>query len=295
MMSKTSFLPSALITAFGLITIGGLNATIGRAQESHSSDTFVASVKPNKSGDQGAGFDYSSPTGFSASNVTLEMLIEEAYALQQFQISDGPGWMPSERFDIQAKANSSTDSDSQSAGGPVRLDRARRRQLMQTLLANRFALRVHPETKEELVYSLVVSKSSPKLQDVTASVDKSSSTQVALSGRKAPGIRVGMGHMFGHAVSLKSFADVLSRILGRTVVDETGLAGLYDFTLHWTPDQFQFPTISQLDQPTGGKPSFSDEPSIFVALQEQVGLRLQARRGPVQMLVIDGAERPSAN
>jgi uncharacterized protein (TIGR03435 family) len=295
MTPKTSFFPSAWITAFGLITIGVLNAPIGRAQESHSSDAFVASVKPNKSGDQGAGFDYSSATGFSASNVTLEVLIEEAYGIQQFQISDGPGWIRSERFDIQAKANSSTDSDSQPARGAGGLDKARRRQMIQTLLASRFALKVHPETKEEPVYSLVVFKSSPKLQDVTASVNKSSSTQPALSGRKAPGIRVGMGHMFGHAVSLKSFADVLSRILGRAVVDETGLTGLYDFTLDWRPDQFQFPTISQLDQPAGAQPSFSDEPSVFVALQEQAGLKLQARRGLVQMLVIDSAERPSAN
>lgn len=101
--------------------------------------------------------------------------------------------------------------------------------------------------------------------------------------------------MFGHAVSLESLADVLSRVLGRTVVDETALKSLYDFTLDWAPDQFQFPTITQFDQPNGAKPPYSAGPSIFVALQEQMGLRLEARRGPVQVLVIDRAEKPSAN
>ncbi len=174
-----------LFTAFWLITLACLNAPLGCAQ------SFVASVKPTIWRPR-VRLQLLIPTGFSASNVTLEMLIEEAYGIQEFQISDGPSWIRSDRFDVQAKAT--PYSDSKSDVGLQGFDKTRRRRMMQTLLVDRFGLKVHPETREEPVYALVIFGNAHKLQEVTSSGE--SATQPALSGRHAPGIRVGMGHLW---------------------------------------------------------------------------------------------------
>ena len=190
-------------------------------------------------------------------NVSLSDLIGKAYSLQRPQIS-GPAWLDTERFDIVARIP---------AG--VRRDQVPR--MLQTLLADRFKLQSHNEEKQLPIYALVAAKNGPKLQ-------KAKSTS-GLGGNLGP-LRE---HVNG-AVSMSQFADYLSFRLGRPVRDQTTLEGAYVIVLDWTPDS----TASQPEAPSG--------PSIFTALQEQLGLKLAPEKGPVEVLVIDHVERaPTAN
>lgn len=151
------------------------------------------------------------------------------------------------------------------------------------LLEERFLLTLHRETKEQQVCALVVAQSGPKLQE----------------SKEGMG-RAGMdrGLLTGQGVGLGLLAKNLSNQLDRTVIDHTDLSGKYDFELKWTPDPGQ-PTAAPLGPPPPGvklpPPPDPNGPSIFTALTEQLGLRLESQKGPVEMLVIDRVERPSEN
>ena len=171
--------------------------------------------------------------------------------------------------------------------------------MMQMLLADRFKLKVHQETKELAIYALIVAKNGPKLHEA-----KPGDTYP--NGLKGPDARSGAGMMFGgregltaQGVPIANLVRHLSLQLGRTVIDKTGLAGKYDFTLKWTPDEIR---SSMFKGPESGPPgpastAFSDSsgPSLFTALEEQLGLKLESQKGPVEIVVIDHVERPSEN
>ena len=223
----------------------------------------VASVKPNKSGDRGTSMGPSSG-GLTATNATLKFLITFAYDVRDHQISAGPSWFDTERYDIVAK-------------GPIDHPTvAQNRQMLQKLLADRFQLRLLRETKELPEYALVVEKNGPKLHQPEGAGN---------------GMRIGRGRITTQAVSMEHFAGNLGKLLGRTVVDKTGLQGNFAFTLEWTPD------ASQPMGVLGPSPAVPDDsgPSIFTALQEQLGLKLEPQKGPVEILVIDHVEKPSEN
>jgi uncharacterized protein (TIGR03435 family) len=270
----------------------------------------VASIKPNKSGDGRVMLGIQPGGRFTATNVTLRMLIRNAYQLQESQITGGPSWIADERFDIVAKAETGDG-----IGDPFRAEangQPSRGQLMiRALLAERFKLVVHNENKEMPIYALVLAKSDGKLgpQLKTSEVDCA-----ALAGRGrgrgavpppgpppgpgAPppqcGIRIGPGNMAVGGSPMSQVATSLSMFAGRIVVDKTGLSGSYDFTLAWTPDQM--PGAGQ--RPPGAPEPPPIDPngaSLFTAVQEQLGLKLDSQRGPVAMLVIDRAERPTEN
>ena len=173
--------------------------------------------------------------------------------------------------------------------------------MLQALLANRFKLAVHRETKDLPGYALVVAKNGPKLHDA-----KPGDTYP--NGIKGPDGQPGQGLMImgglggpltGQGINIENLVRVLSQQLGRTILDETGLTGKYDFTLKWTPDDRAGP-ISAANQGGGSRSddapsSDSSGPSIFTAIQEQLGLKLESRKVPVEMLVIDHVEAPSEN
>ena len=219
----------------------------------------VASIKANRSVTTSSNQTVAPGGRLSVTNATIKSLIQWSYGLRSFQISGGPGWLDSDRFDIEAKPEGrATDQDVM--------------QMLQTLLAERFKVAVHSETKEMPVYALAVGKNGPKLREVKE--DDTTSRQ---------GLRSGNGHVAATKSPMTVLARVLSANVGRTVVDRTGLTGKYDFTLDWTPDQ-------------GTQAPDTPGPSIFAALQEQLGLKLEATRGPVEMLVIDHAEKiPTEN
>ena len=181
---------------------------------------------------------------------------------------------------------------------------ARRRRKVQSLLADRFKLTLHRETKEFPVYALMIAKNGSKLQEVadtpleSGPPDPKGAPDGPRKGMK--GIRMDRGEVSGQGATISLLAEVLSNQVGRTVLDKTGLKGHYDFTLKWTPDESQGAMIKGPGDGgpgTGNAPPPPDAsgPSIFTAVQEQLGLKLESQKGPVEILVIDHVERPSEN
>ena len=197
----------------------------------------------------------------------MKTLIQLAYDVPGFNITGGPRWISSERYDITAKAEADYD----------KLTVDNMRPLIRSLLANRFQLVIHRETKELPVYALVVAKSGAKLQ--------------VNAGAPGPQVNGARGQLTGKKGNMSLFVAQLASRVGRTVVDQTGLKGEYDYTLQWTPDPGRLPAPGLDAPPTADQ----NGPSIFTALQEQLGLRLESTKGPVETIVIDHAERASEN
>jgi uncharacterized protein (TIGR03435 family) len=305
---KLDFSRKLMLSLAGLLAvatpvlIGVLHATQGRAQAqspntSHSFEYEVASIKPNKSGTNMVRLMLS-PDGLSATNGTLQMLIHVAYGAEDNQISGGPSWLNSDHYDMEAKMDSATaDALHKLSEDQGRLERQR---MLQALLADRFKLTIHRETKELPVYMLVIAKNGPKIQEA-----KPGDTYP--NGFKGPDGRAGAGMFFmdgrgsvtGQGIPIENLARLLSQQLGRKVEDKTALTGKYDFTLKWTPDESQGAMFKGPGPgPQGAAsppPPDASGPSIFTALQEQLGLKLESQKGPVEILVIDHAEQPSGN
>jgi bla regulator protein BlaR1 len=286
------------------IAFGLLNAIPSRAQaqsqsQAQAQDTNsaahgyeVASIRPNKSGDNMTRMMIK-PDGLSATGATLDMLIQNAYGVRYFQISGSPGWFQSERYDIEAKMDSSAVEELRKLSDDQR--EAEMRRMLRSLLADRFQLKLHSDTKELPVYALVIAKNGPKLQAARPG-------DTYPNGFKGPDGGGGAGMMFmggrggpvrGQGIPISNLVHLLSQQLGRAVLDKTGLTGKYDFTLQWTPDESQGPP-----GPPGmdaAAPPDSLGPSIFTAIQEQLGLKLESQKGPVEILVIDHAEKASEN
>jgi uncharacterized protein (TIGR03435 family) len=258
----------------------------------------VASVKLNKSGGERIALNYS-PDGFSAVNVPLRVLIRFAYGpIEETRILGGPDWLNSERYDIEAKVGSSVVDELQKLS-PAQL-RLERQRMLQALLADRFKLTVNRESRELPIYALVIAKNGPKLRESKPG-DTYSNGYKAPDGTTGAGLYGGGGggKLVGQRTDTTTLANVLSRQLGRIVLDKTGLNGSYDFTLQWTPDQSQAATPSGTEgsqQTTDNTtPVQSSGPSIFEAIQDQLGLKLESRKAPVEVLLIDHVERPSGN
>lgn len=260
----------------------------------------VASIKPNRSGDLNRRIMFQFlPGRLNATGITVKLLISMAYDVKEFQVSGGPGWIDSQRFDIDAKEEDSQAEEEHKL--PPEKIREHNQLMMQSLLADRFKLKVSHQTKELPVYALVVAKNGPKLKEA-----KPGDTYP--NGIKGPDgvahgglfmMRAGGGEMTGLGIPLANLVMMLSQQLGRNVLDQTGLKGNYDIHLKWTPDE---PQTAMFSGPAGAKPPGdnpappdSSGPSIFTALQEQLGLKLDSTKGPVEILVVDHIEQPSEN
>lgn len=273
----------------------------------------VASIKP-VAGENGI-FRISigtSPGGrWTANGITASILMQQAYDIKDYQITGGPSWLTTERYDIVAKADTPN------------LDRETLRVCLQSLLAERFKLQIHRETKELPIYSLVVGKAGHKLKvsetqpskdaqppdpskagqtgAVGTGVGVGSGARVSGPGGPGPGgamMRMGRGQLNAQMVPVSSIAAMLAQQLGRPVVDRTDIKGNFDFSLQWTPDETQRGGgFGGMDRPATEVPLPSDPsgPSLFTAVQDQLGLRLEATKGPVEILVIDRIEKASGN
>jgi uncharacterized protein (TIGR03435 family) len=228
----------------------------------------VASIKPNHSADGRVLMGMAPGGRFTATNTTVKQLIMTAYRIRAHQISGAPAWLDSEKYDIVAKPEGGANPDQ------IKL-------MLQALLAERFKLTMRHESKELPVYALVVGKSGPKFQ---ASKDSGG------PGRR--GIQMGRGLIEGQQMTMEMFADQLSGMAGRTVLDKTGLTGSYDLRLEFTPDESQ---AQMFNGPGGSPPPDPNGPSLFAAVQEQLGLKLEAQKGPVTVYVIDRVEKPTEN
>ena len=301
-MRRTSGL---FVTAAAVVVAAGLAAQA--PQEPPGGWAFeVASIKPNNSGDNRIMMQ-SQPGRMTMTNVTLRQLIRQAYQLQEFQITGGPGWVGSDHFDINAKM---PDGFTPTPGppapgsgpGPVQL-------MMRALLAERFKLAVHNETKDSSVYALILARSDGKLGPQLKKSETDCAAIIAAGrgrgrgpmpppgapqpGEPIPcGMRIGPGNLVMGGSPLSQFANSLRMFTGRIVIDRTGLTGAYDVNLTWTPDQMPQRPPGAPDPLINGVAVDPNGPSLFTAVQEQLGLKLDSQRGPVEMLVIDRAEKP---
>jgi uncharacterized protein (TIGR03435 family) len=248
----------------------------------------VASIKPNNSGDNRVMFRGNGGR-FTIIGATARMLIQQAYRVRDFQLSGGPGWIGSDRFDIEAKPENVAD-----------LNPERMPLMLQGLLEERFQLKIHKETKELPIYELVVAKDGSKLKSVPEPPRPTPGTPAgplpAPGGPMPPGsFRIGRGELMGSAIPIDNFIQSLSSMLGRTVVNKTGLTGFFDVQLHWAPDAGETGPFGPAPGVQPPPPADPAGPSIFTALQEQLGLRLESSKGPVEVVVIDSIEKPSEN
>jgi uncharacterized protein (TIGR03435 family) len=234
--------------------------------------------------------------GLTLRFVTMKILLQMAYAVDNYQLSGTPDWVNSERYDIDAKMDSPAADELQRLGRDERT--LVRQQMLQKLLAERFNLTIHREKKELQVYMLVVAKKGPKVPE--AKPDDTSSDQP----KAGPGFGVLYmwgGHLKGHGVPLATLTSLLTAVLHRPVLDKTGLMGKYDLTLNWAPDENPSQSASGPQGPPGSwpndplPPDSNGGPSLFTAIQEQLGLKLESGKGSVEIIVIDHVERPSEN
>jgi uncharacterized protein (TIGR03435 family) len=292
-----------------VVAVLGAAATVrlaGQPAADQSPSFEVASVKHNKSGSPGVRLFFQPGGRFVAENVTLQFLIAAAYGdprpLADFQIVGGPKWINADRFNVIAKA----EGDPQpSADGPPPVMFA----MLRTMLADRFKVRVHEETREMPIYTLIKARNDGKLgehltlttTDCAALMRGPAGDRPALppspTERPTCGLRVGFGSLSGGGMTVTQLAGAISRMPGvdRVVNDRTGLDGSYDLDLHWTPDQLPPRPAGAPDGPirVNGVDVDPNGPSIFTALQEQLGLKLESTKGPVHVIVIDSVDQPT--
>lgn len=238
----------------------------------------VASVRVNSNPNPAWKMNFTAD-GVSAMDVTLEYALQEAYGVYDTRLwSGGPGWIREKRFDIEAKY------DAAKYPKPT-LDQ--RRAMLQNLLAERFKLAVHHESKEFPVYALVIAKRGPLFKETKdADLHRSPEWGVICMHTRS---RVGVMEMTGCPVdALASSLDMAHGDLGRKVVNQTGLTGHYDFKLSWTPMMTSASTNADANGVESG-------PSIFTAVKEQLGLELKPITAPLDTIVIDHVEMPTEN
>ena len=271
---------------FGVFLISAIG--IGQAGQSARPAFDVASVKENRSGAE-QGFLLPQGSQLNAQNYRLRQLIQFAYRVQPFELVGGPDWIDAARFDITAKAP--FEPKRAPAGAPP----GEMEQMVQTLLAERFKLQVRRETREMPIYALVLARRDGQLgsrlrreadvcaayRTATARGEKPPDLPPRADGRPACGMMGGLGRFFAGGVTLAMLAAALSPQVARPVVDRTGLSGFFEADIDFSAD----PLTN----------AATERPSLFTALEEQLGLRLEPARAPVDVLVIDRVERPTEN
>lgn len=275
---------------------------ITQTTATESRPTFeVASVRENTSGSNQVSIGIEPGGRFGAHNLPLVTLIRSAYRLQDSQLVAAPDWIETTRYDIAAKAD--RDLSRSSPIGPPSTGML----MLQSLLEERFKLKVHSEVRDIPIYALVTARSParPGPNLTRSNIDCQS---VGDAGRKTPpppkqgeqgwpqcGTHMSFGEIRGRARPMTLLASMLAQIVRRNVIDRTGLSGAFDFDLRWTPDTLPARPPGAADQPirVNGVEIDPNGPSIFTAVQEQLGLKLESTRGPVDVLVIDHIERPT--
>jgi uncharacterized protein (TIGR03435 family) len=252
----------------GVLTLSVAASLFGQGPSRPAPPRFeAASIKQNNSDRNGIGNKYG-PETFSWTNVPLRAFIQNVYGVKDYQVIGAPNWVNSDKWDITARTDGATTFPQKS-------------EMAKTLMAERFQLKFHWETREMPVYSLVPLRDGPRFQP-------------AKDDDVPGGIRVGTGALIAHKFDVSGLPFWLSAQLNLPVVDKAGLKGLYDFRLEWTPlpNEGNFATSNDTGAPPRTEPSGA---SIFTALQEQLGLKLEAAKGPVQVFVIDSVARPAEN
>jgi len=232
-----------------------LYLTLGATLTAQAFD--VVSLRPNTTG-AGRSIERTNSGHVMAENITAGSMIRHAFGIRASQIEGAPGWIETDQYDLQATTGTTKD-----------LNDIELRPYWESMLASRFRMKFHRETKEMQIYSLTVAKGGPRLTENTSSGD--TDTHLTNNAHHSS--------LTSTHIAMPDFAALLGSRLDRTVIDKTGLAGAYNVKLDWSPD---------LSTDTGSA-------SIFTALQDQLGLKLESGKGPVEIIVIDRLERPTEN
>lgn len=281
-----------LLCLFGMTSYLRARAQLVRAPDGAAPSFEVATVRSSRADATGTNYHLST-SRFQAENAPLTALIRFAYDIKSDdQLPKDPRWIASERFDVDAKVN---DAETEAMTKiPPDQKFLRFRLMLRSLLEDRFKLKVRTSMKELPVYALVVTKDGPKLNSLNLpSRDQTRRMPTLVGGSR--------GELKAGAVSMAMFSRWLSgreETENRVVIDATGLNGAFDFTLNWTPENRR--ALQPNGAGTGSGPVSTgsiDTPglSLFTALQEQLGLKLESRKAPIEVLVIDHVEQPSPN
>jgi uncharacterized protein (TIGR03435 family) len=230
----------------------------------------AVSIRPSSPDARGGGFNIS-PGRLNGKNVNLKDLIRFAYDVHDYQLSGGLSWMENEHYEVLANFPAGTTNP-------------QRAEMMQKMLADRFALVIHREPKDVAGYALTVGKNGAKLHP-----PEDPQTGMMLGRSPTTGQRT----LHGTSATMESMAGILADLLGKPVHDDTALAGKFDFNMEWTPDPVS--EVNLRKGATEAPPGDQAGPTIFTALQEQLGLKLETKKLPVDAIVIDRAGKPSAN
>ena len=233
---------------------------------------YIASVKENKSPDARGLSEYYPGGRFTATAITVQTLLRTAYRIQNYQLAGAPEWLSTKRYDIVAKADSNPPPQ---------------QQFLQALLKDQFKLAVHNETRELPVFALAMAKTDgkpgPQLRksDFDCGAYLSSAHPLPEAGKVSPcSGRINRGDLSAKSIPVTQLASILAPLVGRFVLDQTGLTGRFDVELMWAPDEAAADGAG---------------PSIFTSLQEQLGLKLISEKAPVEVLVVDHVEEPASN
>lgn len=255
----------------GLFTIALLGTSLCQAQAPPAFE--VASIKAGDPSTHMVRIMMAPGGRYTAQGVTLKVMIMNAYGVRDFQVTGGPSWIGTDRFDITATAN----ADGQIPQEQVKL-------MLQNLLADRFKLVLRRESKEMPGYALVIAKGGSKLKETEGGNDRRGQ------------MRMSRGILDMQGIKTQGLAANLANIVGRPVVDKTGLTGEYDAKLQFTPENAQ---VMGMPPPGGGAepppPNEGAGPSIFTAVQEQLGLKLEAQKLQADLFIVERAEKPTEN
>ena len=231
----------------------------------------VASIRPQALDDHSFFVRPPNRGQFTANGAVAKLLVMFAYDMQESQIVGGPGWFGTEKWDVQAKSENDQHNVQET------------RLMLQRLLADRFGLQLHRSTEQLPVYMLTINKGGPRFKASEAT---------------ATNLQVGSNSIFLQGGTIDRLTVVLASALGRPVVDLTGLGGSYDLAVQWDDAPVRdggLPGIADPQSRQAATPAGNERGSIFTAISDQLGLRLDAQRAPVDVLVIDDIRRPSAN
>jgi bla regulator protein blaR1 len=297
LLGTAGILAIALPVVFGLMNAPQLQAQEQSANAAVITNDVELTAKPSADGAPHRVAMMYSPNGFKTMNTTLQALIQEAYGVQASQIVNAPDWIKSAEYDFKIEGDDQRDANGAAAepNPEARIvpDRIRYQRILQGVLSDRFKLRFHRETRDLSIYALLVAEDGPKLQPAKLA-------QIHPDGVNGPDVRLrdtsvhirrDDGDSMGidvRGMSATDLASQLSRQLGTVVVDKTGLTGNYDFALNWKSDASGGGSFNASE-------SDASTSSLLTAIQEQLGLKLVPQNAPMDVLVIDHAERPAEN
>ena len=268
-----------------------VSAGLGSAIYAQAPAFDVVSIRPTRSNLPGGMMDFRAGGQFIAENEVPLQLIRAAYNTDVYRIIGGPEWVREERFDVQARANASVTRDET-------------RLMLQTMLAERFRLRIRKESRALPIFELVRARGDGS---AGSRLRPASPAECIDRGPQPVGVRsgelpscgllpAGFGRMSGRRVPLALLTTQLSSMLGRVVDDRTGLTGLFDIDLDWQPSEAQVAAVATLTLPGGTAPTFDpNRPGLTTAIEDQLGLKIQSATGPVEVVVVESIERPTVN